>query len=255
MYRFGLKLWSTNTDYYFEEARRLYAKGVFFYVELYVIPNSLDTIEKWKTLNIPVNLHCPHFLHGFNLAERKKEEFNREIYDQVKQFADELNSEYIVFHGGIDGSIEETARQLKAFREPRALIENKPLKPRPEIGDGMCRGAIVEEIQYILAEVGCGFCLDIGHAICSANSQKLDMWKYIEEFNKLAPIVYHLTDNFDDQEHDQHLHIGDGNFDVKRILSFIKKYSKITVETKKNNEQNLSDFEADVTELECYGIH
>jgi sugar phosphate isomerase/epimerase/SAM-dependent methyltransferase len=246
MHKFGLKLWSTNTDHYFEEAQRLYAAGVCSYVEIYVIPNTLETLDKWKTLGVPINLHCPHFLHGFNLAKRKKEEFNRAIYDQVKRFADELNSEYIVFHGGIGGNIGETARQLKAFREPRALIENKPHKPRPEINGIQCRGSTVEEIKYILAEVGCGFCLDIGHAICSANSQKLDRWKYLEEFNKLTPKVYHLTDNFDDQESDQHLHIGEGNFDMKRILSFIKRDSRITVETKKNSECNLSDFEEDV---------
>jgi sugar phosphate isomerase/epimerase len=252
MYKFGLKLWSTNTDYYFEEAKRLYAEGVFSYVELFVVPDSLNTIDKWKTLGIPINLHCPHFLHGFNLAERKKEEFNRVIYEQVKRFADELSSEYIVFHGGIDGNIEETIRQLKAFHEPRALIENKPHKPRPEVDGVRCRGATIEEIKYILDKVSCKFCLDIGHAICSANSQKLDRWKYIEEFNKLAPKAYHLTDNFEDQEYDQHLHIGDGNFNMKRILSFIKKNSKITVETKKNNERNLSDFEMDVGVLHKY---
>jgi sugar phosphate isomerase/epimerase len=254
MHKFGLKLWSTNTDHYFDEAQRLYAAGVCSYVELYIIPDILDTIGKWKTLGIPINLHCPHYLHGFNLAERNKEESNRGIYDQVKRFADELKSEYIVFHGGVDGNIEETARQLKAFDEPRAVIENKPYKPRPEVGGQMCRGATVEEIEYILGEVGCGFCLDFGHVICSANSQKIDIWKYIEEFNKLSPIVYHLTDNFADQEYDQHLHIGDGNFDVKRILSFIKKNSRITIETKKNSECNLSDFERDVGVLRMHKL-
>ncbi|MDR0581181.1 MAG: sugar phosphate isomerase/epimerase [Holosporaceae bacterium] len=247
--KFGLKLWSANTDYYFDEARCLRADGVFSYVELYVIPDTLDTIWKWKTLDIPINLHCPHFMHGFNLAEQEKEEFNRTIYNQVKRFADELNAGYIVFHGGVDGNIEETVRQLKAFHEPRALIENKPYKPRPEVGGKMCRGSTVEEVEYILTEIGCGFCLDIGHVICSANSQKLDHWKYIEEFNKLEPKAYHLTDNFDDQEYDQHLHIGDGNFDIERILSFMRKDSKVTIETKKDYKDSLRDFEKDINAL------
>ncbi|MDR2723740.1 MAG: sugar phosphate isomerase/epimerase [Holosporaceae bacterium] len=254
MREFGLKLWSTNTDHYFEEAQHLHSSGIFSYVELYVIPNTLDTLEKWKTLGIPINLHCPHSLHGFNLAVQDKEKSNKEIYEQVKQFADELCSEYIVFHGGIDGDTEETVRQLRAFNESRTVLENKPHKPRPGVGGRQCRGATVEEIKYILGEVGCGFCLDIGHAICSANSQKIDRWKYIEEFNKLHPKVYHLTDNFVDDEFDQHLHFGDGSFDVGRIFGVIGDGKKITVETKKNSETSLEDFEKDISFLCRTGV-
>jgi sugar phosphate isomerase/epimerase len=248
-YTFGLKLWSTNTDHYFEEARRLYAGRVFSYVELYVIPGTIDTIEKWKTLRVSINLHCPHFFHGFNLANREKEKFNREIYDQVKQFADGLDAEYIVFHSGIDGDIEETVQQLKAFDEPRAVIENKPYKPRPEVGGQQCRGATLEEIEYILDKVGCGFCLDIGHAICSANSQRMDRWKYIGEFNKLIPKVYHLMDNFIDSEIDQHLHFGDGNFDISRILYLIGNDKRISVETRKCSELDVKDWKEDIKHL------
>ncbi|MDR0677759.1 MAG: sugar phosphate isomerase/epimerase [Holosporaceae bacterium] len=246
-YEFGLKLWSTNTDHYFDEARRLYADGVFSYVELYVIPDTLDTIEKWETLDIPVNLHCPHFFHGFNLAKREKEKINRTIHEQVKQFADALNSEYIIFHCGVDGGIEESARQLKAFTEPRAIIENKPYRPVPGINGKMCRGATIEEIKYVLDEVKCGFCLDIGHTICSANSQKLDRWKYIEEFNKLKPKVYHLTDLENlGSEYDSHAHIGNGEVDISKVLLFITNESMITIETEKNNPQELADWKKDI---------
>jgi endonuclease IV len=251
MYKFGLKLWSTNTDYYFNEAQRLYADGVFSYVELFIIPNTLDTLGKWKTLGIPINIHCPHFLIGFNLAKLEKEEFNRDIYGQVKQFADELKSEYIIFHAGVDGDIEETVRQLKSFNEPRAVIENKPYKAIPnEMHGTFCRGATIDEIKYVLSEIGCGFCLDIGHAICSANSQKLDMWEYLSEFNKLNPKVYHLTDLSDiNSEYDSHIHIGKGKVDIKKALSFVRKDSMITVETEKSFSKDLRDFKDDVKVL------
>ena len=41
---FGLKLWSINTDYYLAEARRLYEKGVYSYIELYAVPHTLEHI-------------------------------------------------------------------------------------------------------------------------------------------------------------------------------------------------------------------
>jgi endonuclease IV len=254
-HKFGLKLWSINTDYYFDEAQKLHANGVFSYVELYVIPDTVPTIEKWKTLGIPINLHCPHSLHGFNLAQKEKDVFNAGIYAQVKQFANELRSDYIVFHCGVDGDIEETARQLKNFHEPRAVVENKPYKPILEIDGLQCRGATIEEIKYVLDQAECcGFCLDVGHAICSANSQKLDRWTYLEKFNKLRPMVYHLTDlNGIEDEYDSHVHIGKGEIDIARALSFIDDGSMITVETEKSHERELGDFERDVMSLHlCY---
>ncbi len=70
---FGLKLWSINTDYYLAEARRLYEKGVYSYIELYAVPHTLEHIEKWKKLDIPFVIHCPHSAHGFNLASKESE--------------------------------------------------------------------------------------------------------------------------------------------------------------------------------------
>ena len=44
MYKIGLKLWSINTDYYYDEAKRLYDEGVFDYIELYVVPDTITAI-------------------------------------------------------------------------------------------------------------------------------------------------------------------------------------------------------------------
>ena len=69
MYKIGLKLWSINTDYYLKEAERLYHKGVYDYIELYVVPDTEDTLSAWKKLTIPYIIHNAHFAHGFNLAK------------------------------------------------------------------------------------------------------------------------------------------------------------------------------------------
>jgi hypothetical protein len=47
MYSFGLKLWSTNTSNYLQEAYRLYNERFFDYIEIYIIPNSTETLLKW----------------------------------------------------------------------------------------------------------------------------------------------------------------------------------------------------------------
>ena len=248
MYKIGLKLWSINTDYYYEEAKRLYNEGVFDYIELYVVPETLDTLESWKKLNIPFIIHCPHFAHGFNLAKSEKRESNLNIYNQVKHFADELNAKYIIFHGGVEGDIKETAKQLKSFKECRALIENKPFAALPNtMGGKFCRGATLEEIGIVIDAVGCGFCLDFGHAICSANSQNIDVYDYCEKFLKFKPKMFHLTDVSDiSSGYDTHLHLGKGQLDFSKILQMLSEDDIITIETIKNDKKNLEDFVEDI---------
>ena len=70
MYKIGLKLWNTNTDFYLSEAQKLFEKKVFDYIELYIVPNNLDKLDKWKKLNIPFDIHAPHYAHGMNLSKK-----------------------------------------------------------------------------------------------------------------------------------------------------------------------------------------
>ena len=243
-YKLGLKLWSINTDYYYDEAIRLYNDGVYDYIELYVVPNSIKTLPQWVELEIPFIIHAPHFMHGFNLAKKECEAGNIKKYNEVKEFADALIVDHIILHGGIDGHIDETARQLSALDEPRALIENKPFRAIPNnMGGEFCRGATIDELQTVIETAKCGFCFDIGHAICSAVSQGIESYDYLAEFTKLNPAMYHLTDieSLDD-EYDKHLHIGTGALDVKKILSVMPKNATITLETNKDSKVNLNDF-------------
>lgn len=250
--KLGLKLWSNNTDSYLIEADKLYKKGIYDYIELYVVPNTLDSLPKWKSLDVPYTLHAPHFAHGVNLSKKEYEESNLTIFSEVQQFYDELSAEYIVVHSGIDGEIEETAKQFKNIiardsQKINYLIENKPYKaiPNKMLGD-FCVGTTIENIEYILNEVGCGFCLDVGHAVCTANTLKLNPYEYLEEFNKFNPQCYHLSDNFIDNEYDKHLHFGEGNYDFKKIFDIIDLSKNIAIETNKNSKENLEDFVKDV---------
>lgn len=248
MYKRGLKLWSVNTDYYYEEAKKLYEQGVFDYIELYIVPETLDTLSKWKELKIPFIIHNAHFAQGFNLAKKEKEKRNREIYEQTKEFADELNVKYIIFHGGIDGNIEETAKQLASFNEPRALIENKPFIALPNrMGGEFCRGYNIDEVKLVMDTAGCGFCLDFGHAICAANSLEKNVYEYCKEFLQLKPNMFHLTDLDDiNSPYDSHLHLGTGQLDFDKIFPMISDNKLVTFETNKNSKTDLNDFIEDM---------
>lgn len=240
----GLKLWSVNTDYYYDEALRLYQKGVYDYIELYIVPATLGTLAKWKKLPVPFIIHAPHFAHDFNLAKAENKPRNRQIYNEVKQFADELKAPYIIFHGGMEGDIRETAAQLASFGEPRALLENKPLRV---LSQRRCRGYNAQEAAFVMKQAGCGLCLDFGHAVCAANSQGQDIYTYIQTFLKLGSAMFHLTDLEDaGSEYDSHLHLGTGQLNLAAVVPLIDEDKCVTLETNKNSKTALDDFAQDV---------
>ena len=247
-YRIGLKLWSTNTDYYLEEARRLYQNGVFDYVELYVVPNTLPTLSAWQGLKVPYIIHNAHSVHGFNLSKEENRDFNLSIYLQTKIFADTLKCKYIIFHGGEDGDYRETAKQIAAFNEPRALLENLPMCPLPGSPLKRCLGATFEEIVYIMQEAKCGFCLDFGHAVCSANAQKIDPYDFIYQLMKLTPKMFHLSDISKKSDiYDSHIHFGQGEMDIEKLKrEILPSEAIVSIETEKNSRTDLKDFESDV---------
>lgn len=257
MYQTGLKLWSINTDCYLREAERLFGDGVFSYIELFVVPGSLEHLPAWKKLECPFIIHNAHFMQRFNLARKDKEADNRKIYEETKRFADELDAKYIIFHGGIEGSIEETARQLAAFHEPRALIENKPFRALPNrMGGEFCRGYNIAELKTVMNAAGCGFCLDFGHAICAANSQHREPYEYIREMkDALSPSMFHLTDIEDiTSEWDSHPHLGSGQLNLGRIFGMIPDGACITAETNKNSKTDLQDFLPDSETVRFYDL-
>ncbi len=244
MHRFGLKLWSNN-DHYVNEAVRLFDKGIYQYIELYLLPGTENKmVEMWKGLDIPYIVHAPHFLAGLNLAKREQKETNLRLLEETRRFADKLSAEHIIVHPGIGGDIEETASQIKEINESRFLIENKP--HYAIIDDLICNGSTPKEIEFILEETKIGFCLDIGHAFCAERGLMKESMSFLYGFLNLKPEMYHLTDGVYESVYDRHDHIGTGNYDIATIVNLIPHGKRITVETIKDSVDNLSDFEEDI---------
>lgn len=249
--RIGLKLWSSNTDFYLREAAELFKDGWFNYIELCVVPRTEKTLRLWMELKdrygIPFTLHAPHSALGVNLADSSNAENNRNAYKEVEAFRRGLSAEYTVVHAGVGGDISETLSQLKIIRPKDILIENKPFKTID--GDPICRGATVEELKMVIYGYGCGFCLDIGHAVCSANSQRIDSENFLKELRYLNPRCYHLSDNDWGSEIDRHMHIGQGNYNFEKIFRYLDKNADIAIETSKDSKTDLNDFVEDVKRL------
>lgn len=243
--RLGLKLWSVNTDGYLREAVKLYAKNVFDYLEIYFVPGSESTAAEWKATGIPCIVHAPHSRHGVNLAAADREAYNRETFAAVRKFADALSATNIIAHGGALGSIAEIVRQLKLIDDQRILIENKPYLPIDHSNIKLA-GSTPEEIAEIIAGADCGFCLDIGHMVASANAHAADWHDYFKAFLALNPKMFHLSDLQSDSDIDQHLHFGCGSLPIREVLSQLPPDAVISIETARDSKDNLADFKRDV---------
>lgn len=254
--KLGLKVWSTNTDAYLHEARRLYAEGVYDYIELYAVPGSLAELPLWKALQselqIQFVIHAPHSVHGVNPADAAKRAANLTIFSEVRKFADELNADKIIVHGGWYPKVadpapahQETSAQLQAYADSRILLENKPYLPVDDTPRRLI-GSTPAEVRGILAAVGCGFCLDVGHAISSANAHDADWRAWFADFLSLRPAMFHLSDLPCDSKIDQHLHFGTGSLPIRDILAHLPSDARISIETKRNSATDLNDFQKDV---------
>ena len=257
--KIGLKLWSVNTDAYLREARQLYAKMVFDYLELYVVPGTPEALPLWRQFreeaNLPFVIHAPHSTHGVNLADAANSTANAKAFDEVKRFADVLGAGKIIVHGGWrseDGdpaaALAQLIAQLKPLADERLIIENKPYIPIDNLPRRLV-GSTPDEIRSVIAAVKCGFCLDIGHAVASANAHGADWRVWLADFLSLRPSMFHLSDLQADSQKDQHLHFGDGTLPIKEILSRLPTDAAISIETKKDSTCDLEDFRRDAFRL------
>ncbi|HRR40868.1 MAG TPA: TIM barrel protein, partial [Syntrophales bacterium] len=240
--RLGLKIWSTNL-FYVEPARELYRRKIFDYIELYAVPGSASScIGAWSRMGIPFCLHAPHAYSGFNLAKWHQVEENRTLLDELRLFVESLQPAYVIFHPGIEGTAQETIRQIGVFRKThddvfcRALLENKPFLG---IHGEICIGASPEEVSLLLKETGLQFCLDMGHALAYAAWAKRNPDVVLDEFLTLRPKMFHLADGDRDSFVDQHRNLGRGNYDIGGMLQRIPPGACLTLEAEKTPHLSL----------------
>lgn len=243
--KYGLKLWSTNNKDLFKEAIQLFEKKEIDFIELYVVPDSLelrkaDFLDDLK--NIPITIHAPHTGHNFDifaLNDSKTEIFK----EQIIKVADFLDSKFIIVHAGVGESELIFKENIKKINDKRILIENMP---KIGLNGELCFGYSFEQLKFIS---GCGFdiCLDLAHAIKSAISQKMDYKEFIKKIiSDLNPFYFHISNGKLNNEKDEHKNLFDGEFDIKWIKETLleleeKKDIYLVFETPKKENALLND--------------
>jgi deoxyribonuclease-4 len=214
--KYGIKLWSSNVEL-FEEAKRLHDIKDIDFVELLFIPGK-DT----KSLDgsIPIIVHSPHFGHGVSYGGPDLEK-NIKILRQTIGYAKKMNAPYVIIHPEV-GKKENFSRLLKNLDKKDTnmiLIENMPCKG---YGGVDMIGFQPDELREYLSIGNFGFCFDISHAIKAAITMKTDVDKYLDTLGKLGPKVVHISDGRLNNDSDEHLDIGKGDYDFKTIKKRIE---------------------------------
>lgn len=257
MRKFGVKLFSSNFIEYpqlAEEAVNLVKDGTFDFLELMAMPDSYestkDKVAEAVKGQMRVVIHAPHQGQGMNVSDKDAYHNNRHLLESAQKFADLLNSEIIILHvgcGNQETGLDETIRQFKLINDERIAVENLPAYcPIQKV---FFQGTSPRDIARIKMETGCKFCYDFCHGICASNSFGRDKYEDIRAYTALNPDMYHLCDSDWNGTDDNHGHYGEGDYDLAKILSYVKNEGLVTMETGHDLPSDMSPWIRDVEYL------
>ena len=231
--KFGLKLWSINTDL-INKAVQLIDEKTFDYIELLVVPDT--NIDPFK-IDVPYVVHIPHHKFGVNIGESRLRKYNLEkIYESIS-WADKLNAKYLILHAG-HGSIKSAANILGEVMDNRLLVENMP---KVGLNGEKMIGYSLEQIKELININNIGLCLDLEHTAKATVSLGLEYKGYINMFLEFHPKIFHISDGTLKCENDEHLNIGEGDLDFGYLLKCIRRnHSRLTtIETPRTEQGSL----------------
>ena len=203
--QFGLKLWSTDAAL-LPGAVDLIREGAFHYLEIVPVPGT--PMEPFAAAGLPSVIHAASEQHGVNIADPARKDLSRRLVDRCLAWADRLGSPQVILHPGF-GDPAVAARFLARLGDRRIVIENMPkvgLFGEPMVGYD--RTGLVP-----LLGACSGFCLDLNHAVKAAVSLRVDYRAFTRDLMGLSPVLFHISDGTLATERDEHLSIGDGEYD------------------------------------------
>lgn len=229
--KIGIKLWSTNSDLY-EDFIELYNKKLVDYLEIKYIPGHRQKLNLLKKNNIPIILHTQNYMDDGTCFSSNEFEKNKKLFQEILEVADLVNAEGIIMHPEV-GTEENFVKFLKSIDSSKIIIENMPQKSFK----GTAIGFDFNSLKKFIEAGKCRFCLDFCHAIKSAAFQGVDYKAYVEKLLELKPYMFHICDGHSTQILDEHLNLGEGDFNLKFLKSKIMD-KPVTLEVPKKDGLN-----------------
>lgn len=199
-------------------------------LEIYFDSKNLDYIKKDDLLKLKkelsyepsLSLHAPFMDLSPGAVDSKIREATIERFNQIFDVAEVLEPKSIVFHSGYNKW--KYASKVNIWIENSLITWEKFIERAEKLKIKIAIENIFEEepnsLKMLMDRVSSsyfGICFDTGH-FNVFSKKPLDEWIYI--LNKFI-FEFHLHDNRG--EFDEHLAIGSGVFDFKRLLHLLDK--------------------------------
>jgi sugar phosphate isomerase/epimerase len=224
------------------------------FIEVLIPPDfTSDDLITIKNFNLPYSIHFPHFTKKIDFGNAKQSRYNQKLIERVNSFEnmfDQLRPLCYIVHPE-SGDIQLSMENIKKLRIKPLAIENMPYKFKAG-GYRLAHDPKALE-PYFDKKSALELCLDLNHVIKTAICLSLDYIELIKKFIMLKnPIHFHIADGNLNSEFDEHLGIGEGNYDIhgiKRILLDIETPLYLTFETPRINKENIED---DLTNMRAF---
>ena len=153
--------------------------------------------------------------------------------------ADQINAKHLILHAG-NGSMQHATDLLRGLSDSRLLIENVP---KVGLNDEPMIGYSPAQIEELIGDGDRGLCLDLNHAAKAAVSLGVNYKEYVKEFLRFDPKMFHVSDGMLSEEKDEHLNIGDGEYDLGYMLECVNESDSrlVTLETPREDQTSLEE--------------
>lgn len=236
----GLKI--ANTD--FGLIPEIYSHlNLIDYLEVILLPEfEAQDIKVIGELKLPYVIHLAHSGHGIDFGDESKSEANLRYINKINRLAKSLKPICWNLHPE-SGSVKLAISNIKKLE-----IENIALENMPELSlhGGTLLGSTPGKIRVFFKRLpNLKFCFDFGHAIKTALLKQVGYLDFIRKFIKFKrPSVFHLSDGSLEQQVDEHLPLGEGNYDLSQIKQILLNFQgkiNLTFETPREIEKGIED--------------
>jgi deoxyribonuclease IV len=203
---------------------------VEFVYRVYLSKNEATEIGMVaKELGIVLSVHCPYYVN-LNSEDAEKIESSKKRILQSCEIGHYLGARSIVFHPGYFGKrdYDETYANIhNAIVEIKKEVEknNWNVELCPETMGRKSVFGSIEDIEKLVLETGCGFCIDFAHILARYNERKF------KELLKAFPQKYwhcHFSGiEYGDKGEKKHIPTSEEEWKV--ILDFLRDLDKEVV--------------------------
>ncbi len=224
MIKYGLKIWSNNTDW-FEEAVERHKREEFDFVEIYSnseVAHDYLALEKLKQIPV-LATHIGHLdkagFHDFFLTKEQEP-----AWQMTRELTDFFEAPRIVVHPANNHNPGSFWENLKKLNDERIIIETMPVIS-PLGGENRKFGTNIDDIIEISKQKK--ICLDICKSIKAAVYHDKPYKEFLLEIlGEIEPEYMHISGCDLRSPIDQHLDLWEAEFDVKWIRETIEEYAK-----------------------------